>query len=118
MTQKYVAPLKNSFLQYYEVVVPKRDKEYYMDANADITVLECGMQHETTFLSAGYQDLIGLCLRFAFADAMYPNEKPMLILDDPLANLDAEKIAGGKKLLQELSKNYQVIYFTCHDTRR
>ena len=49
---------------------------------------------------------------------MYPNEKPMLILDDPLANLDAEKIAGGKKLLQELSKNYQVIYFTCHDTRR
>lgn len=118
MTQKYVAPLKNSFLQHYEVVVPKRDKEYYMDANADITVLECGMQHETTFLSAGYQDLIGLCLRFAFADAMYPNEKPMLILDDPLANLDAEKIAGGKKLLQELSKNYQVIYFTCHDTRR
>ena len=118
MTQKYVAPLKNSFLQYYEVVVPKRDKEYYMDANADITVLEYGMQHETRFLSAGYQDLIGLCLRFAFADAMYPNEKPMLILDDPLANLDAEKIAGGKKLLQELSKNYQVIYFTCHDTRR
>lgn len=118
MTQKYVAPLKNSFLQYYEMVVPKRDKEYYMDANADITVLECGMQHETTFLSAGYQDLIGLCLRFAFADAMYPDEKPMLILDDPLANLDAEKIAGGKKLLGELSKNYQVIYFTCHDTRR
>lgn len=118
MTQKYVAPLKNSFLQYYEMVVPKRDKEYYMDANADITVLECGMQHETRFLSAGYQDLIGLCLRFAFADAMYPDEKPMLILDDPLANLDAKKIAGGKKLLQELSKNYQVIYFTCHDTRR
>lgn len=118
MTQKYVAPLKNSFLQYYEMVVPKQDKEYYMDANADITVLECGMQHETRFLSAGYQDLIGLCLRFAFADAMYPDEKPMLILDDPLANLDAKKIAGGKKLLQELSKNYQVIYFTCHDTRR
>lgn len=117
MTQRYVAPLKSSFLHYYGMVVPKQDKEYYMDANAEITVLECGMQHETTFLSAGYQDLIGLCLRFAFADAMYPNEKPMLILDDPLANLDAGKIAGGKKLLEKLSKNYQVIYFTCHDTR-
>ena len=88
-----------------------------MDANAAVTIMECGKQRETGYLSTGYQDLIGLCLRLAFADAMYPDEKPVLILDDPLVALDEEKLSGGKRLLLEVAKNYQLIYFTCHETR-
>lgn len=117
MTQKYVAPLKNSFLHYYGLVAGDDDRQYYMDANAAVTIMECGKQRETGYLSAGYQDLIGLCLRLAFADAMYPDEKPVLILDDPLVALDEEKLSGGKRLLSEVAKNYQLIYFTCHETR-
>ena len=117
MTQKYVAPLKNSFLHYYGLVAGEDDRQYYMDANAAVTIMECGKQRETGYLSAGYQDLVGLCLRLAFADAMYPDEKPVLILDDPLVALDEEKLSGGKRLLLEVAKNYQLIYFTCHETR-
>ena len=117
MTQKYVAPLKNSFLHYYGLVAGKDERQYYMDANAAVTIMECGKQRETGYLSTGYQDLIGLCLRLAFADAMYPDEKPVLILDDPLVALDEEKLSGGKRLLLEVAKNYQLIYFTCHETR-
>lgn len=117
MTQKYVTPLKLSFAKYYELVTGNNATSYYLDANAKVTVGEHGKQRNTEYLSAGYQDLIGLCLRLAFADAMYPDEKPMLILDDPLVNLDADKIEGGKKLMEEAAKSYQLIYFTCHDTR-
>lgn len=68
-------------------------------------------------MSAGYKDLIGICMRFALVDAMYPLEKPFLILDDPFVNLDDEKLARGRRLLAVLSQDYQVIYFTCHGSR-
>ena len=78
---------------------------------------EQGELRDTRWLSAGYQDLLGVCMRLAVADAMYKEEKPFLILDDPFVNLDKEKVAAGNQLLLEVAKEYQVIYFTCHDSR-
>ena len=88
-----------------------------MDANIMVTVTEQGRQREVKTLSTGYQDLIGICLRMAFVDAMYEQEKPMLILDDPFTNLDDDKLIAAKKLLREVAKKYQIIYFTCSDVR-
>jgi len=56
-------------------------------------------------------------MRLALVDAMYQEEKPFLILDDPFVNLDQEKVAAGNELLKEVAEEYQVIYFTCHDSR-
>ena len=76
-----------------------------------------GQLRDGRTMSAGYKDLIGICMRFALVDAMYPGEKPFLILDDPFVNLDDEKLARGRRLLAVLSQDYQVIYFTCHGSR-
>ena len=51
-------------------------------------------------LFRSYQDMTGLCMRLAFADAMYREEKPFLILDDPFSALD-------RKTEQEIFKNLQ-----------
>jgi uncharacterized protein YhaN len=48
---------------------------------------------------------------------MYREKKPFLILDDPFVNLDEEKIEHGKAFIREIAKEYQVIYFTCHESR-
>ncbi|MCD8230729.1 MAG: AAA family ATPase [Clostridiales bacterium] len=117
LTARYMEPLMNSFSRYYQTVVGTSGTaadRYHMDANTKITVEEEGMQRETAYLSRGYQDLIGLCLRLALVDAMYQTERPFLILDDPFVNLDAEKTAGGMRLLEEISREYQVIYFTAN----
>lgn len=58
---------------------------------------------ETKWLSAGYQDLLGICMRLALVDAMYPKEKPFLVLDDPFVNLDEEKMAHGNELFGKIS---------------
>ena len=86
---------------------------FHVDANTEVTVEECGKQRETQTLSRGWRDLAGLCLRLALADAMYQEEMPVLIMDDPFTNLDDEKLAAGRNLLREVAKKYQVVYFTC-----
>jgi uncharacterized protein YhaN len=56
-------------------------------------------------------------MRFALVDAMYPVEKPFLVLDDPFVNLDEEKMEHGTHLLKQISSEYQILYFTCHESR-
>ncbi len=51
----------------------------------------------------------------AFVDAMYPGEKPFLIMDDPIVNLDDKKTEGSLRLLREIAREYQIIYFTCRE---
>ena len=56
-------------------------------------------------------------MRMALVDAMYREEKPMVVFDDPFVNLDREKTEAALKFLEEIGKEYQVIYFTCHESR-
>ncbi|MCC8029472.1 MAG: AAA family ATPase [Lachnospiraceae bacterium] len=115
LTARYMEPLMRSFTRCYRILAGESGtpaEKYHIDANTNLTVEEEGLQRETQYLSRGYQDLIGLCLRLSLADAMYPDEKPFLILDDPFVNLDEKKTAGGMRLLREVSKHCQIIYIT------
>ena len=117
LTSRYTAPVLNAFERYYASITGQDNMEFHMDANIAVTVKEQGKQRDIHTLSTGYQDLVGICLRLAFVDAMYEQESPMLILDDPFTNLDDDKVIAARTLLQEVAKKYQVIYFTCSDAR-
>lgn len=118
LTARYMGPLKESFSKYYEMMVGELADCYHIDANAKITVEELGLQRDVESYSSGYKDLIGLCLRLAFIEAMYKEEKPMIILDDPFVNLDQIKVEGGKNLLKNIARDYQIIYLTCNESRK
>ncbi len=117
LSSKYTEPVKKAFDHYYSLLSAQNADEMYLDANAHVTARQQGQQREVQSLSAGYQDLIGLCLRLAFADVMYEEEKPFLIFDDPFVNLDEKKLRRAGSLLREVEKQYQIIYFTCHESR-
>ena len=74
--------------------------------------------HDMKHLSHGYRDLVSFCMRIALVDAMYENEKPMLLLDDPFVNLDEEKIEKAKVLVNKLAERYQILYMSCHESRK
>lgn len=118
ITAKYADPILKSFSKYYEMLTNAPADKFRMDANTSVTIEESGKQRETNTLSFGYRDLIGICLRIALVDAMYTEETPLLVMDDPFANLDDEKLAAGKRFLEEVAKKYQVVYFTCCSSRR
>ena len=117
LTARYMEPIAKGFSKYYQMLTGDDRGEWMIDANINLKVREYGELRETKWLSAGYQDLIGVCMRLALVDAMYTEEKPFLILDDPFVNLDQEKVDCGNQLLLSVSEEYQVIYFTCHDSR-
>lgn len=117
LTAKYMGPLLNGFRKYYTMLTGESADAYNLDANINLTCVVDGLQRETKTLSIGYQDLDGMCMRLAMADAMYPAEKPVLVLDDPFVNMDDDKTSRLKTFLDEVSKEYQIIYMTCSDSR-
>ena len=118
MTAKYADPIFQGFSQYYEMISGDEAVHFHIDANTNVTVDELGKQRDTDTLSSGCRDLIGICLRIALVDAMYQEEEPPLIMDDPFTNLDDKKVSAGKDFIEKLAEKYQIIYFTCSASRR
>jgi len=88
-----------------------------MDANIQVTKRALGQQRETGAFSAGNKDLINIVLRTALVEAMYQKEKPFLVIDDSFVNLDGKRLETAGNFLKQIAKDYQVIYFTCHESR-
>ena len=92
--------------------------EVSVDQELNISLEQGGERKKYGYFSKGYQNLMEVCLRLALIDAMYGEEKPALILDDPFVNLDDDKLVRAKKLLSRLGQERQIIYFTCHTSRK
>lgn len=117
MTAKYADPILQGFRKYYEMISEREAAGFHIDANTAVTVDELGKQRDTSTLSWGYRDLIGFCLRIALVDAMYQEEAPALVMDDPFTGLDDRKVSAGRGFLENLAQKYQIIYFTCSAAR-
>lgn len=128
-TQKYLSQAKEKFSSHYLRGMTEGFERYLnlisnenLDTNIDIKlnvkVQEYGEKKEIDYLSTGYKDLIGICIRLALIEALFEKEKPFIILDDPFINLDKEKIEKAKQIVKQLSERYQIIYFVCHESRK
>lgn len=121
---KYMQPLQNGLHKYLSLIDgPEGTKSGYaiddfeLDMDLNIKLTYSGSTKGAEYLSQGYQDLVALCSRLALVDVLYPEEKPILILDDPFTNLDDKKIKESLKLLHTIADERQTVYFTCHDSR-
>lgn len=113
---KYRTPMEKGVEKYVRYLTGE-DISFHIDANLELKKREKGALRNLTYYSQGWQDLFGICMRLALVDAMYPLEKPFLILDDPFVNMDESKTKGGMHLLESAAKEYQILYFTCHESR-
>ena len=117
LNAKYTAPLNASLSKYFDILAKGSDLSITMDVNKELIIKANGIETTEKNLSEGYKDIVNICYRFALIDAMYKNEQPIIILDDPFINLDPEKVANGVALLNEIAKDKQILYLTCHDSR-
>ena len=54
----------------------------------------------------------------SLVDNIFQSEKPFIIFDDLFALLDEDNLTVAKTLLHNLAKEKQIIYFTCHESRK
>jgi len=117
LSSRYMDPIGDAFAKYYSFITTEYIDAYEVDADIRLTRQELGMGRDSSSLSKGYKDLVDVALRMALIEVMYGGEKPWIIFDDPFVNLDSEKLGQVRNFLKEVSKEYQVIYFTCHESR-
>ncbi|MEG0805776.1 MAG: hypothetical protein RSD55_04840 [Lachnospiraceae bacterium] len=114
---RYLSRIQKSFEQYLDDLGAWKLGKFKIDAGLNVSFEEGGTYRELNYYSSGYRDLIGLSTRFALVDALFEEEKPFLILDDPFVNFDKNRIKNARELMLRMGERYQIIYFTCHESR-
>lgn len=112
--------LKEMINGYNEILnmIDDKNLETNVDINLDVRIDVNGSKKDVKYFSTGYKDLIYICMRLSLINALFKEEKPFIILDDPFVNLDEEKTAKALNLLEKLSEKYQIIYFICNSSRK
>ena len=113
----YMGAMRRGFQKYAELLGGTAPEAVRLDVQLEAQVESQGALHGSEYFSAGNRDFIGICIRLALVEALFENEKPFLILDDPFVNLDDARIDNARTLLQEIAKEYQVVYLVCHSSR-
>lgn len=117
LSTKFLEPMKNGLNKYLSLITGKDFENLKLDIDFNISFEEYGKYRDVDYYSKGYKNIIELCMRLALIDALFDKEKPFIVLDDPFVNMDDVKIENAKQFLHELSKTYQLIYFSCHESR-
>lgn len=117
LKDKYIGPIKDKFLEYANLIEKTLGDKLTMDKNYEISFERHGKNRSEKHLSSGIRSICALCFRLALIDNMYKEDKPFIIMDDPFVNLDEKHIVKAKEIINSLSKNMQIVYFTCHNSR-
>ena len=117
MASRYLVPVETGCKQYL-AELGFSEGELHFTSQGTPMLEQQGRMRETDYYSQGLKELLGLCMRIALVDAVYEKEMPVLILDDPLVNLDDKKTAKAKEFIKNLSKKYQILYLTCKSERK
>ena len=116
-SSQYLNRMKQNFMKNLQLINGS-ELDINLDVNLNVKVNEQGSGKDIGYFSTGYKDLIYICMRLSLIDSLFEKEKPFIILDDPFVNLDESKIKNATDLLKNIAKDYQIIYFICHDSRR
>ncbi|MCL2846132.1 MAG: hypothetical protein FWE38_00400 [Firmicutes bacterium] len=119
LATKYLMPLKNKCGE-LATMFDKREVTMDFDTDSNILIRDNGHDRELDYFSLGNKELISLCTRFALVDSIFrgQGQRPCIILDDPLINLDDATLDEAKNFIKKLSTEYQIIYLTCHESRK
>ena len=66
-------------------------------------------------LSEGTKETVSLAFRLAVLDHLFPDGGGIAVLDDPFANMDAERTAQSVALIKDFAERHQVIFLTCKE---
>ena len=118
LANSYIGKVERGFKYYSDTLMEKGIGKVMVDNNLHLHIDEKGAAREVGSFSAGMIDCIVLCMRLALVDALFGEEKPFLILDDPFVNLDDKHTKRAREMLDKIAQDHQVIYLVCNSSRQ
>lgn len=98
-----------------EKLTDGRYKEISISPDFAVSVIADGETRPVEALSSGTRDALYLAIRLALVLVLYRNEKPTLLLDEILSQIDDTRAKNILQMLSEYTKNgTQCLLFTCH----
>ena len=66
-------------------------------------------------LSEGTKETVHLAFRLAVLEHLFPDGDGVIILDDPLTDMDEERVQQSCALIKDCAERHQVIFLTCRE---
>ena len=114
---RYIKPRYDRFVHYSDRIEKTRGEKIRFNTDFAVSLDESGASQDYNHLSSGQTALVLLCYTLALNDSIFKEDKPFLIRDDLFRYLDEEHLKKARILRNEISKERQIIYFTCHSSR-
>lgn len=111
--------LADCFARYLAVITggtlssdfPRRDK-------IDVSIYSDDRILDYSKLSEGTKETVSLAFRLAVLEHLFPDGGGVIILDDPLTDMDDIRIARSCELIKQCATRHQVIFLTCKEQCR
>lgn len=97
-----------TFGRYKQVIVPMGQQEL-------VVIDQKGERMYSSQLSQGTMEQLYLSMRFAMMEEYGQTVKLPVILDDIFVNFDSQRLQEALRGIVHLSREHQIILFTCHD---
>ncbi|WP_078548965.1 ATP-binding protein [Litchfieldia alkalitelluris] len=94
--------------RYVRILTPKDDEGFIVERND-------GVRFSPRELSQATSEALYVAIRFALAEATHRNDHFPFIIDDSFVNFDEVRLRHVVKTLREISKEHQILFFTCHE---
>lgn len=106
-------PLVDEFARLLSIITDGSYKSGDIDEEFNIKLENRNGEIPVELLSAGTYDSVALALRFSLLKHIFKDKGGYVVLDDCLVDLDPERKIQSIKLINNLSKDYQIIFTTC-----
>ncbi len=117
LSSRYLRDMEQGFSSNFSELTGRVAPEALIAADLGINFREVGGQRDLSWYSNGQRAAVSVCLRLALIDALFSDERPFLVLDDPFTDLDERTMRNAAEMLKALAEKMQIVYFTCHKSR-
>jgi uncharacterized protein YhaN len=108
--------IADRFTEYLQLISDGRvSSELPNTGKLDMKIYSGNHTMDFDLLSEGTKETVSLAFRLAVLDHLFPEGGGVLVLDDPLNDMDPDRVAQSCRLIQECAKRHQVIFLTCRD---
>ncbi len=113
ITASPLQDLADSFTHNLSILTGGRDiSDLPKNAGLAVNIYSNGARVNYDALSEGTKEAVFLAFRLAVLDHLFP-EGGVLVLDDPLTNMDDERRLRSCEMIREYGSRHQIIFLTC-----